>query len=84
MWGTPVLSGHHVFNFQEVYDEMVSAGGARLVADEDDLVEALGRWLEDGDAARAAGAAARNVVERNRGATSRTVNTLLELIESRS
>jgi 3-deoxy-D-manno-octulosonic-acid transferase len=84
VWGTPVLSGHHVFNFQEVYDEMVSAGGARLVADEDDLVEALGRWLEDGDAARAAGAAARTVVERNRGATSFSVDALLELIDSGS
>jgi 3-deoxy-D-manno-octulosonic-acid transferase len=82
VWGTPVLSGRHVFNFQEVYDEMVSAGGARLVADEHELVEALTRWLEDRDAARTAGAAARTVVERNRGATSRTVDALLELIDS--
>jgi 3-deoxy-D-manno-octulosonic-acid transferase len=84
VWGAPVLSGRHVFNFQEVYDEMVSAGGARLVADEHELAEALARWLDDRDAARTAGTAGRAVVERNRGATSRTVDALLELIRNGS
>jgi 3-deoxy-D-manno-octulosonic-acid transferase len=82
VWGTPVLSGPHVFNFQEVFDEMVGAGGARLVTDGHDLTASLAEWLEDRDAARAAGATARDVVERNRGATSRTVDALFELIES--
>ena len=81
VWGTPVLSGRHVYNFQEVYAELVGARGARLVADQHELVEALSRWLDDRDAARAAGEAAREVVERNRGATARTVEALLELIE---
>lgn len=82
VWGTPVLSGPHVFNFREVFDEMVGAGGARLVTDGHDLTASLAEWLEDRDTARAAGATARDVVERNRGATSRTVDALFELIES--
>jgi 3-deoxy-D-manno-octulosonic-acid transferase len=80
VWGAPVLSGRHVFNFREVYDELVSAGGARLVVDEDEFAQALAQWLDDREAARTAGAAGQAVVERNRGATARTVDALLELI----
>jgi 3-deoxy-D-manno-octulosonic-acid transferase len=81
VWGVPVVSGTHVFNFREVYEEMVAAGGARLVEDADGLATTLTEWLEDSAAAAAAGEAGRQVVERNRGATARTVSTLLDLID---
>jgi 3-deoxy-D-manno-octulosonic-acid transferase len=80
VWGVPVLSGPHVFNFAEVYEEMVESGGARLVADGDELRVATAAWLDEPDFAAAAGSAGREVVERNRGATSRTVSALLDLI----
>ena len=80
VWGVPVLSGPHVFNFDEVYDEMTQAGGARLVADSAELRVAAALWLDDPKLAQAAGAAGQEVVERNRGATTRTVSALLELI----
>jgi 3-deoxy-D-manno-octulosonic-acid transferase len=79
-WGVPVLSGPHVHNFREVYGEMVEAGGARLVADAAELRVAAAVWLDDKRLAAAAGAAGRAVVEANRGATARTVESLLELI----
>lgn len=78
-WGVPVLSGPHVHNFREVYQEMTEAGGARLVADAAELRVAAAVWLDDLKFARAAGAAGREVVERNRGATTRSVEVLLEL-----
>ena len=81
VWGVPVVSGCHVFNFQAVYDEMVAAGGARLVADRAGLSSAIADWLTDPDSASAAGDAGRSVVERNRGATARTVDALLALID---
>jgi len=81
VWGVPVLSGPHVHNFREVYDEMTAAGGARLVADSDDLRIAAAAWLDDPDLGAAAGAAGRAVVDRNRGATERTVSALFELLE---
>jgi 3-deoxy-D-manno-octulosonic-acid transferase len=81
VWGVPVLSGPHVFNFAEVYEEMVEAGGARLVADADELRVATASWLDEPDFAAAAGGAGREVVERNRGATSRTVSALLDLVQ---
>jgi 3-deoxy-D-manno-octulosonic-acid transferase len=80
VWGVPVLSGPHVSNFREVYDEMTAAGGARLVADGDELRSALETWLDDPDLAAAAGKAGRAVVEKNRGATARTVTALLDLL----
>ncbi len=80
-WGVPVVSGPHVSNFQEVYDEMVAAGGARLVADPAGLASALGEWLRNPAEARAAGRAGRGVVQANRGATARTVDALLELVD---
>ena len=79
VWGVPVLSGPHVRNFVEVYDEMTAVGAARLVADGDELATALARWLDDPAAARAAGAAGRAAVEANRGATALTAAALLEL-----
>jgi len=81
-WGVPVLSGPHVFNFQEIFDEMVTAGAARLVDDSTGLASALSEWLLDPAAVAAAGDAGRRVVEENRGATTRTVDALLDLIDS--
>jgi 3-deoxy-D-manno-octulosonic-acid transferase len=80
VWGVPVLSGPHVENFQEVYREMTAAGGARIVHDAVELGDALVSWLNDAEAARTAGEAGRTVVEVNRGATARTVDALLALV----
>ncbi len=80
VWGVPVVSGAHVHNFREVYDELTAAGGARLVTGRGELAAAAAAWLDEPDLARAAGAAGRDVVLRNRGATARTVSALLRLI----
>lgn len=82
VFGVPVLSGPHVHNFREVYDEMTTAGGVRLVADAAELRVAAAVWLDDHELARAAGAAGREVVQRNRGATARTVDGLLDMLGS--
>jgi len=80
VWGVPVLSGPHVHNFQEVYDEMTEAGGARLVADSAELRVEAAAWLDEPAFAAAAGSAGREVVDRNRGATARTATALLDLL----
>lgn len=80
VWGVPVLSGPHVHNFVEVYDEMTAAGAAVLVDGVDELADALSAWLHNPKAAGVAGAAGRTVIETNRGATERTVVALLELL----
>jgi 3-deoxy-D-manno-octulosonic-acid transferase len=81
VWAVPVLSGPHVFNFREVYHELVAAGGVRLVADGPELEGAITDWLANPEAARHAGLAGRAVIEANRGATARTVEALLALVD---
>jgi 3-deoxy-D-manno-octulosonic-acid transferase len=81
VWAVPVLSGPHVFNFREVYDQLVAAGGVRLVADGPELERAVADWLANPEAARRAGAGGRAVIEANRGATARTVDALLALVD---
>ena len=80
VFGVPVLSGPHVHNFREVYDEMTASGGARIVADAAELAVAAAVWLDDLGLARAAGSAGWEVVQRNRGATARTAGALLDLV----
>jgi 3-deoxy-D-manno-octulosonic-acid transferase len=61
---------------------LVGAGGARAVADGDELRAVLGGWLEDDQARRRAGDAARAFVERNLGATARSVDLVEQLLGS--
>ncbi len=82
VWGVPVATGPHVFNFHEVYAEMTAAGAAVVAEGADGLAEVWGRWVSEPDAARRAGARGRRVVEANRGATARTVAALMEMIPS--
>jgi len=79
VWGVPVLSGPHIHNFVEVYDEMTAAGAARLVSDGDELAAALVHWLDNPVEASGAGEAGRLVVEINRGATALTAKAVLDL-----
>ncbi len=80
-WRVPVLTGPHVHNFDEVYADLLDAGGARVVHDADELGAAVGVWLADPDAARAAGEAAFAVLESNRGAAARSAEAVLALAD---
>lgn len=75
MLGKPVVTGPHVSNFREIAAGLTEAGGCRVVADGDDLVQVTARLAEDEqfreEMSRAAlssstaqtGASARNVME---------------------
>jgi 3-deoxy-D-manno-octulosonic-acid transferase len=78
-WGTPVVVGPHMENFQEIADELRAAGGLLQVAGEAELIEALGELLGDAARRRALGQNGRAVVERSRGALRRSVDALAEL-----
>jgi 3-deoxy-D-manno-octulosonic-acid transferase len=77
--GTPVVFGPHMFNFSEISRMGLARGAARQVRDSAALAEAVGAWLSDASARRAAGAAGRQMVEENRGALARTLELLPEL-----
>jgi 3-deoxy-D-manno-octulosonic-acid transferase len=75
-FGVPVLTGPHLRNFASIYKEFAAVGAARIVRDGSELTEALGAWLGDAAAARAAGEAGRQLLLRHAGATARTVDAL--------
>ena len=66
--GVPVVTGPHVFNFVEICELLLQAGAAEKVADTDELLTTLSRWLGDADERHRVGQRGREVVEKNRGA----------------
>lgn len=70
-WGRPIISGPHTFNFNEIARELVAAGGMNIVADGEQLMQALDELLADSQKRKAIGHAALNYVEKNRGAIDR-------------
>lgn len=76
VWSVPVISGPHVFNFQTIYQQLDDADAVVWAKDGDELARQLERWFERPDDAVAAGAAAKSVVEANRGALERQMTAL--------
>jgi 3-deoxy-D-manno-octulosonic-acid transferase len=78
--GVPVLFGPR-WRMSRDARLLLDAGGGAAAADERGLEAALRAWLGNGTARATAGAAARAVVERGRGAAERSVGLLLDLLE---
>ncbi|MBS3733309.1 MAG: 3-deoxy-D-manno-octulosonic acid transferase [Phycisphaerae bacterium] len=76
--GKAVCFGPHTFNFPQA-DDMVAHGCVR-VTDADGLARRLSAWLDDPTAAAAAGAAAREYVRSQQGATRRTVAMICDVL----
>lgn len=70
-WQVPVVTGPHMFNFAEISELLVAAGGMLMLADPADLGQALVELLGDADRRRRMGEAGLQVVEQNRGAQQR-------------
>ena len=69
--GKPVLFGPHMHHFEDIKEAFLSENAAICVNDEKELLLAVLKLLEKPPEAKAAGEAARRVVEENRGATDR-------------
>ncbi|MFC1806028.1 3-deoxy-D-manno-octulosonic acid transferase, partial [Planctomycetota bacterium] len=72
----PVVFGPHTENFRDVNEELLAHDAARLVADGAELECTLRELLTDPEAAAALGRRAREVVDKHRGATRRTLDAL--------
>jgi 3-deoxy-D-manno-octulosonic-acid transferase len=78
-FGAPILfgPGHQMSREAGL---LLAAGGAGAVPDASTLSAALATWLGDMQMRSSAGAAARTIVEQERGATARSVALLTELL----
>jgi 3-deoxy-D-manno-octulosonic-acid transferase len=81
-FGVPIVLGPHYANFVAITDSLRAHDALRIAAKEE-LAEAVGELLGDRTAAEAMGARAREVFERQAGATERCVTALQELVEER-
>ena len=75
-YGCAVSFGPNTRNFQEIAEVLIAANGAVRVEDASELEQFVRRCLTDIPAADSLGQAARHVINRHRGATSRTIAAL--------
>jgi 3-deoxy-D-manno-octulosonic-acid transferase len=78
--GIPVVVGPHLYNFAEVARRLEAGGALRIGRDDRGITAQVRDWLVDGEARDRAGAAARSIVDINRGATRRTLEQLVPLL----
>jgi len=71
--GRPALFGPHTGNVREAAERLLACGGARRVTSSAELAAAAVEWLGDPALAQAVGEAARAELEKNRGATQRSL-----------
>ncbi len=79
----PVLFSRYMFNFKEISEEIVRAGGGLMVKDKEDLYHQLDNLLSDKRQADAMGLKAFRVIETNSGATARTINAFSGLLRGK-
>ncbi|WP_433974130.1 3-deoxy-D-manno-octulosonic acid transferase [Tunturiibacter lichenicola] len=82
-FGVPVVMGPSFQNFRDVVETMRDANALRIVSAEDVGAE-LTKLLQDTDDAKALGERGRAVFDAQAGATARTVQLLLSLLEETS
>jgi 3-deoxy-D-manno-octulosonic-acid transferase len=75
-YGVPCVFGPHVWNFKDAARRLVEVGGAVMLKDAGELEEALERLISDAELRERMGAAARDLVRRQQGATQRTLDVL--------
>jgi 3-deoxy-D-manno-octulosonic-acid transferase len=82
IFGKPILFGPHMQNFKEIADAFLSNGAAVQVLSDRDLEDALLGLLIDPVRRARLGAAARALVEANRGAKDKTLSVIAGLAPS--
>ena len=80
VFGKPIVFGPHMENFAEIADAFVTNGAGVQLANEHQLDEALMSLMSDPVRRARLGAAARALVEANRGAKEKSVTVLADLL----
>ena len=84
VFGKPIVFGPHMQNFAEIADAFVTNGAGVQVAGDPQLDEALISLISDPVRRARLGAAARALVEANRGAKEKSVTVLADLLPRES
>jgi 3-deoxy-D-manno-octulosonic-acid transferase len=76
----PVIFSRYMFNFKEISEALISAGGGILVKDQEELYIECNRLLSDPELSARIGAQAFSVIETNSGAAEKTIEAVSGLI----
>jgi 3-deoxy-D-manno-octulosonic-acid transferase len=76
----PVIFSRYMFNFKEISEALVGAGGGAMVKDKEELYAKLDNLLSDKKLSLSMGERAFKVIAANSGATARTIDAVQGLI----
>jgi 3-deoxy-D-manno-octulosonic-acid transferase len=76
----PVIFSRYMFNFKEISEALLSAGGGVMVKDKTELYDQIDVLLADKERARGMGERAFSVIEMNSGAARKTIDAVGRLI----
>lgn len=76
----PIIFSRYMFNFKEISEALISAGGGIMVRDKEDLYDKIDTLLSDREYAQRLGLNAFKVIEANTGATKRTISHISHLL----
>ena len=82
-YAAAVLFGPNTMNFRQVVELLLSENAARVVHSPEELQQVVGEYLAHPELARQLGETARSVVLKQQGATARTVDLIVEALQSR-
>jgi 3-deoxy-D-manno-octulosonic-acid transferase len=80
IFGKPIVFGAHMQNFKEIADAFLTNGAAIQVRSEDELADVMLTLVTDPVRRARLGAAARALVEANRGAKAKTLDAIADLM----
>lgn len=80
--GLPVLSGPHIFNFEEISHALVKAGGMKIIESSNELAETVTHLLEDKGVHEQMSHAAEGFISKNRGALAKVMDQIERLLPS--
>lgn len=76
--GVPIVTGPHLFNFEEIAAKLRQSGALVVGNDAAGLATSIAHWLGDSDARDTAGRAGSDIVSANKGATTAVVGVLAD------
>jgi 3-deoxy-D-manno-octulosonic-acid transferase len=76
--GVPIVTGPHLFNFEEIAAKLRQSGALVVGNDAAGLATTIAHWLGDPDARDTAGRAGSDIVSANKGATTAVVGVLAD------
>ncbi len=80
----PVISGEHVFNFAEIYQQLSQDGAVKIIpANKDSLATQVQTWLENPAKAQSVGAKGFEILQQNRGALAKLFTAIQPYLEKK-